>query len=445
MDFLASKKPSKWEKEQAVRREKLKKKKAEEDAAKARYAEQEQNLARLAEKRRLEEEEKTAERESARLAEDQLTGGISMRDVLSVRRVEEGEDDKCVLPESWLTSLSEKDAISRGAMMFRLELQPQNMQKRPHPVVAAQIEGQEMRRTHCGVREFTGDEGTVGLPDKVLASLGLEGMSSEALIDAARRVDIRYVRLPKIKLVKFQPVLNRFFNLGPVKLVLEQNLRFHTTLSLGDLVTVWHRGMSYELRVADMFPEPFGSLIDTDVEVELGLSDEYVKSDEYAQEMQKAAAKSEPVSSSLPSSTPVRTPSSSSSSSSSSRLATPASLSIPHEHGTSGDGPSTEAAAAFIPLPVPDEPHPSEPTISTVFCKIKTPSHTLVRTFRGRDAFQSVFNLVRNAHDGGSGRLVVSTRAPAREFIEWDQENSGKTFQDLGFGGSKQLFIASFT
>eukprot|EP01034_Spumella_vulgaris_P021351 gene21351-27381_t len=57
-------------------------------------------------------------------------------------------------------------------------------------------------------------------------------------------------------------------------MVLEENLRFHSTLTVGDQLTVWYRGNAHALVVVELRPDPQGNLFDTDVEVDLELSQE---------------------------------------------------------------------------------------------------------------------------------------------------------------------------
>jgi len=81
--------------------------------------------------------------------------------------------------------------------------------------------------------------------------------------------------------VKLQPKRNVFFEVGPVKSCLEENLRKHSTITVGDVLTVWFRGRAYQLTVTAVRPEPVEgelfqgcSLIDADVEVDLDVSEE---------------------------------------------------------------------------------------------------------------------------------------------------------------------------
>jgi len=47
-----------------------------------------------------------------------------------------------------------------------------------------------------------------------------------------------------------------------------------------DIITIWHRGKDYKLTVIEIRPETYGSLVDTDVEVELDVSEEYRRQQE---------------------------------------------------------------------------------------------------------------------------------------------------------------------
>lgn len=183
--------------------------------------------------------------------------------------------------------------------------------------------------THCTVVEFTQDEGYVGIPRHVASAL-LDprnrlpifadrtvpitrtidpAMSSSQSDDAqntttdsvmtaveddptmatpghiaygafdipAVHLEISLVNLPKGKgctLVPSKEAIQRgFYGLKDVKLVLEQSLiRTRATLSQGDIVSTWHRGVQYDLNVAKVTPSAFQAVtcINTDIEVEIG-------------------------------------------------------------------------------------------------------------------------------------------------------------------------------
>ncbi len=126
------------------------------------------------------------------------------------------------LPPSALESLTRQDALSKGHFLFSLE--------------------HSGTTTHSGVLEFVAEEGTVGLPSKVRRSLGLEE-DSQHLEDVL--VVVRYVRLPKAKYAHVVPASPDLSQLSELRAILEHNLRFHTTLTVGDVLEVWYRGQSF--------------------------------------------------------------------------------------------------------------------------------------------------------------------------------------------------------
>jgi Fe-S cluster assembly iron-binding protein IscA len=89
--------------------------------------------------------------------------------------------------------------------------------------------------------------------------------------------------LPPGKDITFTPtstsIQNGFYNLKDIKMVLEQSLvRSRATLSLGDVVKTWKRGVEYDLIVSDLNPRGYGvvSCVDTDLNVEFGSPDEMI-------------------------------------------------------------------------------------------------------------------------------------------------------------------------
>ena len=66
---------------------------------------------------------------------------------------------------------------------------------------------------------------------------------------------------------------NGFYGLKDIKLVLEQSLmRTRATLSKGDVIRTWRRGVSFDLIVSSLSPETFGtvSCINTNINVDIG-------------------------------------------------------------------------------------------------------------------------------------------------------------------------------
>ena len=90
-------------------------------------------------------------------------------------------------------------------------------------------------------------------------------------------LEISLVTLPKgtgCTLVPTEEAVKRgFYLLKDVKLVLEQSLiRTRATLSEGDVVSTWHRGVQFDLDVTKVVPSHFGAVtcINTDIEVDIG-------------------------------------------------------------------------------------------------------------------------------------------------------------------------------
>lgn len=213
---------SKLDKEQQRRRDEAKKKREREIALQKEQARREQELALRAAQKREEDERAELERQLAEAEEQRITGGIHFTHILRAYQID-GEDDKVILPEDCLTELTQQDAFTRGAMTFQLKYTYQS----------------KVLITHCGVREFSAPAGSIGIPKKVLDSF------SSINLEEHCAMEIKYVRLSKCTFAKLQPKHNNFIEVGPVKMCLEENLRFHTTLTVGDVLTVWYRGELY--------------------------------------------------------------------------------------------------------------------------------------------------------------------------------------------------------
>jgi hypothetical protein len=70
-----------------------------------------------------------------------------------------------------------------------------------------------------------------------------------------------------------QSIRNGFYGLKDIKQVLEQSLmRTRATLSKGDVIRTWRRGVSFDLIVSKLSPEEFGvvSCVNTDLNVDIG-------------------------------------------------------------------------------------------------------------------------------------------------------------------------------
>jgi len=262
---------SKVAKEQEKRRLEAQKKLERERQLKEQQARREQELALEAVRRREEEEAQRARQEAEELADLQLTGGIRCQHTLipfQIKEESEKNDDKLLLPEECLTELTSQDVFGRGVVIFR--------------VTGTSSLGQTYI-TYAGIREFSAPAQHVGLPKKVLDCLGGD-------ISQLSSVEVKFVQLPKCTFIKLRPKLNRFFEVIAVKRVLEENLLNHTALAVGDTITVWFRGAAHPMTIMEMKPENQGSLFETDVEVDLDLSEEYQQMQSQAPVAQSSSA-----------------------------------------------------------------------------------------------------------------------------------------------------------
>ena len=264
-------KQARWEAEAAARREEEQQRQAAEAAAREEDLERNRGVAFV----------QTLRPELSHAAEAK---GI-------VRRA-----DKITLPRSASLELEAQQASRLGQLFFELH----------NPASG--------RTTHASILDFSALEGTVGLPEEVLANLGI---SAEAMA-AERRptVQVRFRALKVAKFARVQPVVAAFASdVSDVKAVLERALHFRTTLSAGDEVWVGeapapaaeatpvdvtmgedegeegasggtHSGTApcrYAVRIISLDPDNAASIIDTDLEVDVMPSVE-------AEEAEKAEA-----------------------------------------------------------------------------------------------------------------------------------------------------------
>jgi hypothetical protein len=255
------------------------------------------------------------EKELLDLHEQSLTNGIHFQKqfsnfyVIPPQELELG--DKIILPEDSLVELTNLDVFQKHqAVNFQLEI---SYKKKTENIIRKLI-------TYCGINEFTAPKETIGLPPKIIdtiqyhSSLSNEereknyfdpfippnlptqsnAIPAPALIPPVSMminpsekeientdlqlisVSLRYIVLSKCKYLKFKPKFHKFYDIEAIKRCLEENLSYHTSITVNDLLVIKYRGENYPLVVTDMKPELYaGSLLNTDVEVEFDYSEEY--------------------------------------------------------------------------------------------------------------------------------------------------------------------------
>eukprot|EP01066_Platyproteum_vivax_P000548 Platyproteum_vivax@DN10607_c0_g1_i1.p1 len=304
----------------------------------------------------------------------------------------DGEGDKIVLPPSVLEQFTNSltvdgtSVFDQGAILFQVHCQETN------------------KSTHVGMREFNGEEGQVALPSKVQASLGLDLTRSKAA-----PILLRYIQLPKAHKVTFQPLEVGFSQLTiDVQQLLEDQLRLHATLTVGDILTVYYGNQPHTLKVVDLQPEDCVCILNTNVEVEIDLPESIKRKQQEADRIRKEE----------------------------------------YQRQIEIEKKQQLVTSHILTLlqEVPQEPEDSAEY--TVLCVVNMPNgHKLQRRFSLHHPLKGLFNLVeakvletgdRETGDVTAVSFKIVTRFPRKEYCK---EDESKTFLDLGIAQREQFFV----
>ncbi|CAL5227295.1 g10230 [Coccomyxa viridis] len=124
------------------------------------------------------------------------------------------------------------------------------------------------RSTHCGVLEFSADEGMVHMPYWMMQNL---------LIEEGSLVSITSATLPKGTYVKLQPHTKDFLDISNPKAVLEMTLRGFSCLTRGDCICLHYNNKKYYIDITEAKPQDAISVIETDCEVDFAPPLDYVE------------------------------------------------------------------------------------------------------------------------------------------------------------------------
>ncbi|GJV54116.1 ubiquitin fusion degradation protein 1 [Tanacetum coccineum] len=113
--------------------------------------------------------------------------------------------------------------------------------------------------SHCGVVEFTADEGSVLLPTWMMKSMQIQ---------EGGLVNIKNTRLRRGKYIKLQPHDTKFINLPDHKSLLEKAFRDFVCLTTGETIEINHVDEKYLINVLETEPAHAISMLDTDCEVD---------------------------------------------------------------------------------------------------------------------------------------------------------------------------------
>uniref|UniRef100_K3WWI9 UBX domain-containing protein n=1 Tax=Globisporangium ultimum (strain ATCC 200006 / CBS 805.95 / DAOM BR144) TaxID=431595 RepID=K3WWI9_GLOUD len=268
---------AKWKKEEQKRRDAAKRKLQTEQLKRAAADKVQREMERVQAQKRQERLAEQAQLEELALEEQRVTGGIKyLQRLRPVPAVTDG--DKITLPVSALEELNPQNAHELGVFTFELLYED--------PLT------QTTRKTHAGVLEFVAEEGTVGLPPKVAASLFRNlGGSSNSVGQVPEAIQVKYIRLEKGKFASLQP---RGVGFGEreidFKKILERSLKAHTTLTVGDVLFVRHGKETFEVLVAELQPEAAVNILNTDLEVALLPSEAITNAKEIKRKREEALA-----------------------------------------------------------------------------------------------------------------------------------------------------------
>ncbi|KAJ1904957.1 ubiquitin fusion degradation protein [Coemansia sp. IMI 209127] len=130
-------------------------------------------------------------------------------------------------------------------------------------------ESGEARRTHCGVLEFTAEEGRVYLPQWMMEVLNLEPGNTVEAINVA---------LLHGSLVKLQPQSTDFLDIADPRAVLENALRLFSALTVGDIISFEYNDRVYRIAVLETQPSPSAiNVVETDLSVDFAAPVGYVE------------------------------------------------------------------------------------------------------------------------------------------------------------------------
>lgn len=117
----------------------------------------------------------------------------------------------------------------------------------------------EGRSTHCGVLEFTAEEGSCYIPFWMMQNL---------LIEEGTVITVQNVSLPKATFVKLQPQHVDFLEISNPRAVLEHALRNYSCVTKGDVIQLPYNNKNYHFELKEVQPQDAACIIETDCNVD---------------------------------------------------------------------------------------------------------------------------------------------------------------------------------
>jgi ubiquitin fusion degradation protein 1 len=125
-----------------------------------------------------------------------------------------------------------------------------------------------IRRTHCGVLEFTAEEGCCYIPFWMMQNL---------LIEEGTLITVTNVSLPKATFVKLQPQSVDFLEISNPRAVLEHALRNFSCVTKDDIIQIPYNNKNYHFALKEVDPSPAACIIETDCNVDFDAPVGYVE------------------------------------------------------------------------------------------------------------------------------------------------------------------------
>ena len=126
------------------------------------------------------------------------------------------------------------------------------------------------RWTHCGVLEFTAEEGTCYIPFWMMQNL---------LIEEGSVITVTNVSLPKASFVKLQPQSVDFLEISNPRAVLEHALRNFSCVTKGDVIQIPYNSKNYHFALKEVEPQDAACIIETDCNVDFDAPVGYTEPD----------------------------------------------------------------------------------------------------------------------------------------------------------------------
>ncbi|KAG4979693.1 hypothetical protein JHK84_033281 [Glycine max] len=115
------------------------------------------------------------------------------------------------------------------------------------------------RVTHCGVLEFTADEGIIYMPEWMMKNMKLQERNT---------VILKNTHVPRATYAKLQPHTKDFLDISDPKSILEISLRSYSCLTTGDTIMIPYNNKKYYIDIVETKPSHAVSIIETDCEVD---------------------------------------------------------------------------------------------------------------------------------------------------------------------------------